>query len=91
MLRGKKVRTTVSRKAGDAHDRVNHQFVAERPDQLWAADFTYVSTWQGFAYMAFIIDVFASVIVGWRVVRVCYSDDVLTDSLNDMHALYSGL
>ncbi len=67
VLRGKKVRTTVSRKAGAAHDRVNRQFVAERPDQLWVADFTYVSTWQGFAYVAFIIDVFAGVIVGWRV------------------------
>lgn len=67
VLRGKKVRTTVSRKAGAAHDRVNRQFVAERPDQLWGADFTYVSTWQGFAYVAFIIDVFAGVIVGWRV------------------------
>lgn len=67
VLRGKKVRTTVSRKAEAAHDRVNRQFVAERPDQLWVADFTYVSTWQGFAYVAFIIDVFAGVIVGWRV------------------------
>lgn len=65
--RGKKVRTTVSRKAEAAHDRVNRQFVAERPDQLWVADFTYVSTWQGFAYVAFIIDVFAGRIVGWRV------------------------
>ena len=65
--RGKKVRTTVSRKEAAAGDRVNRQFVAERPDQLWVADFTYVSTWQGFAYVAFIIDVFAGVIVGWRV------------------------
>ncbi len=47
--------------------RVNRQFVAERPDQLWVADFTYVSTWQGFVYVAFIIDVFAGYIVGWRV------------------------
>jgi len=65
--RGKKVRTTVSRKETAAGDRVNRQFVAERPDQLWVADFTYVSTWQGFAYVAFIIDVFAGRIVGWRV------------------------
>lgn len=65
--RGKKVRTTVSSKAEAAHDRVKRQFVAERPDQLWVADFTYVSTWQGFAYVAFIIDVFAGRIVGWRV------------------------
>ncbi|HCP9133961.1 TPA: IS3 family transposase, partial [Escherichia coli] len=67
VLRGKKVRTTVSRKAVAAGDRVNRQFVAERPDQLWVADFTWVSTWQGFVYVAFIIDVFAGYIVGWRV------------------------
>ncbi|EZC35636.1 transposase, partial [Escherichia coli O157:H7 str. K4405] len=57
-LRGKKVRTTVSRKAVSAGDRVNRQCVAECPD---------VSTWQGFVYVAFIIDVFAGYIVGWRV------------------------
>ncbi|HDP9951179.1 TPA: IS3 family transposase, partial [Escherichia coli] len=67
VLRGKKVRTTVSRKAVSAGDRVNRQFVAERPDQLWVADFTWVSTWQGFVYVAFIIDVFAGYIVGWQV------------------------
>ncbi|MEW9722803.1 IS3 family transposase [Escherichia coli] len=67
VLRGKKVRTTVSRKAVSACDRVNRQFVAERPDQLWVADFTWVSTWQGFVYVAFIIDVFAGYIVGWQV------------------------
>ncbi|HCJ8699726.1 TPA: IS3 family transposase [Escherichia coli] len=67
VLWGKKVRTTISRKAVAAGDRVNRQFVAERPDQLWVADFTYVSTWQGFVYVAFIIDVFAGYIVGWRV------------------------
>ncbi|EFG2706163.1 IS3 family transposase, partial [Escherichia coli] len=67
VLRGKKVRTTIRRKAVAAGDRVNRQFVAERPDQLWVADFTYVSTWQGFVYVAFIIDVFAGYIVGWRV------------------------
>ncbi|EEV5552716.1 IS3 family transposase [Escherichia coli] len=67
VLRGKKVRTTVSRKTVAAGDRVNRQCVAERPDQLWVADFTYVSTWQGFVYVAFIIDVFAGYIVGWRV------------------------
>nr|WP_250269612.1 IS3 family transposase [Escherichia coli] len=67
VLRGKKVRTTISRKAVVAGDRVNRQFVAERPDQLWVADSTYVSTWQGVVYVAFIIDVFARYIVGWRV------------------------
>lgn len=49
-----------------AHDWVNRQFVAERPDQLWVAVFTNVSTWQGFEYVAFIIYVFAGLIVGWR-------------------------
>nr|WP_168701203.1 IS3 family transposase [Escherichia coli] len=67
VLRGKKVRTTISRKAVAAGDRVNRQFVAKRTWQLWVADFTYVSTWQGFVYVAFIIDVFAGYIVGWRV------------------------
>ncbi|TYZ29667.1 IS3 family transposase [Escherichia coli] len=67
VLRGKKVRTTVSRKTVAAGDRVNRQFVAERSDQLWVADFNYVSTWQGFVYVAFIIDVFAGYIVGWWV------------------------
>ncbi|MGU6105370.1 DDE-type integrase/transposase/recombinase, partial [Escherichia coli] len=48
--------------------RLVFQFpIRERPDQLWVADFTYVSTWQGFVYVAFIIDVFAGYIVGWRV------------------------
>nr|WP_251077281.1 IS3 family transposase [Escherichia coli] len=67
VLRGKRSGTTISRKAVAAGDRVNRQFVAERPDQLWVADFTYVSTWRGFVYVAFIIDVFAGYIVGWRV------------------------
>lgn len=67
VTRGKSVRTTRSSKADTPLDRVNRQFVAECPDLLWVADFTYVSTWQGFAYVAFIIDVFAGVIVGWPV------------------------
>ncbi|MCE3516345.1 IS3 family transposase [Escherichia coli] len=67
VLRGKKVRTTISRKAVAAGDRVNRQFVAEGPDQLWAAALTLLSTWQGVVYVAFIIDVFAGYIVGWRV------------------------
>ena len=67
VLRGKVIKTTVGRKTATAADLVNRQFVAERPDQLWVADFTYVSTWQGFVYVAFIIDVFAGYIVGWRV------------------------
>lgn len=67
VIRGKGVRTTHSNRAEAPEDRVKRQFVAQRPDELWVADFTYVSTWQGFAYVAFIIDVFAGVIVGWKV------------------------
>ncbi len=68
VTRGKGVKTARSGEVRcTTDDLVNRQFVAERPNQLWVADFTYVSTWQGFAYVAFIIDVFAGVIVGWRV------------------------
>ena len=49
-----------------AQDLVQRQFTAERPNQLWVADFTYVSTWRGFVYVAFVIDVFSRRIVGWR-------------------------
>ncbi|WP_243651930.1 DDE-type integrase/transposase/recombinase [Primorskyibacter sedentarius] len=48
-------------------DKVNRAFVAEMPNQLWVSDFTYVSSWQGMVYVAFVIDVFACKIVGWRV------------------------
>jgi len=76
--RGKVVRTTVATPAAPCpQDRVNRQFQAERPNQLWVADFTYVSTWQGFVYVAFIIDVFARYIVGWRVSRSMQTDFVL--------------
>jgi putative transposase len=63
--RGKRVRTTVpDAKAPCPLDRVNRQFKAERPNQLWVSDFTYVSTWQGMVYVAFVVDVFARFIVG---------------------------
>ena len=85
--RGKVVRTTLSdSKAPGPLDRVHRQFRAERPDQLWVADFTYVSTWQGWLYVAFVIDVFARRIVGWRVSRTMYTDFVL-DALEQ--ALYA--
>ncbi|MFM6585748.1 MAG: IS3 family transposase [Dolichospermum sp.] len=85
--RGKSVRTTVpDAKAACPLDRVNRQFQAERPNQLWVADFTYVSTWQGFVYVAFIIDVFARCIVGWRVSTTMHTDFVL-DALEQ--ALYA--
>ena len=85
--RGQAVRTTVPNLAAPCpRDRVNRQFQAERPNQLWVADFTYVSTWQGFVYVAFIIDVFARRIVGWRVSRSMRTDFVL-DALEQ--ALYA--
>ncbi len=85
--RGRRVRTTVpDTKAPCPLDRVNRQFRAERPNQLWVSDFTYVSTWQGFAYVAFVVDVYARVIVGWRVSHSMQTDFVL-DALEQ--ALYA--
>ena len=66
--RGKTVRTTIPDTSAPCPlDRVNRQFNANRPNQLWVSDFTYVSTWQGWLYVAFVVDVFARRIVGWRV------------------------
>ena len=85
--RGKVVRTTFSDSAAPCPlDRVNRQFKADRPNQLWVSDFTHVSTWQGFVYVAFVIDVFARRIVGWRVSRSMRTDFVL-DALEQ--ALYA--
>ena len=76
--RGKVIRTTVPDKAVPCPlDRVNRQFKADRPNQLWVSDFTYVSTWQGWQYVAFVIDVFARRIVGWRVSSSMRTDFVL--------------
>ena len=87
VMRGKVVRTTVSdNKAPCPLDRVNRQFKADRPNQLWVSDFTYVSTWQGWLYVAFVIDVFARRIVGWRVSSSMRTDFVL-DALEQ--ALYT--
>jgi len=77
-VRGKAMRTTrPDPKQPCPHDLVNRQFKAERPNQLWVSDFTYVSTWQGWLYVAFVIDVFARRIVGWRVSRSMTTDFVL--------------
>lgn len=85
--RGKIVRTTSSdSKAACPLDKVNRQFRAERPNELWVSDFTYVSTWQGWQYVAFLIDVFARRIVGWRVSSSMQTDFVL-DALEQ--ALYA--
>lgn len=73
--RGKKCWTTIADDLLDRPtDKVNRQFVATRPNQLWVADITFVATWTGFVYVAFIIDVFARVIVGWRVSRSLQTD-----------------
>lgn len=86
--RGKPVRTTVpDAKAACPLDRVNRQFQAQRPNELWVADFTYVSTWQGFVYVAFVIDVFARYIVGWRVSSSMQTDLRSSDALEQ--ALYA--
>jgi putative transposase len=85
--RGKVVRTTISdMRAPCPLDRVNRRFLAERPNQLWVSDFTYVSTWQGWLFVAFVIDVYARRIVGWRVSSSMHTDFVL-DALEQ--ALYS--
>ena len=87
VIRGKGIRTTIpDDQAYRPLDLVNRQFKAERPNALWVADFTYVSTWQGFAYVAFVVDVFARKIVGWRVSRSARTDFVL-DALEQ--ALYA--
>jgi transposase InsO family protein len=87
VIRGKGVKTTLSDKDADCPlDFVNRQFQADRPNQLWVADFTYVSTWQGFVYVAFVIDAFARRIVGWKVSRSAHAEFVL-DALEQ--ALYA--
>ncbi len=78
VVRGRKVRTTVPDPAAACPlDRVNRQFKAPRPNALWVSDFTYVATWAGFVYVAFVIDVFARRIVGWRVSRTAHAGFVL--------------
>ena len=78
VVRGRKCRTTICDDgAVRPLDRVNRQFQADRPNQLWVADFTYVATWAGFVYVAFIVDVFARRIIGWRVARSMHTELVL--------------
>ena len=87
VIRGKPVRTTVSEKAVPCPlDRVNRQFHAPAPNRLWVSDFTYVSTWTGMVYVAFVIDVYARFIVGWRVSRTAHAGfvlDALEQALHD--------
>ena len=75
VVRGKRVRTTIADEAAvRPSDLVERDFTASHPNQLWVADLTYVATWAGFVYVAFVIDVFSRMIVGWRVSRSLCSD-----------------
>ena len=87
VVRGKVIKTTVSDKAMPCpRDQVNRQFRAERHNALWVSDFTYVSTWAGFVYVAFVIDVFARRIVGWKVSSAARTDFVLDALEQALHA-----
>ncbi|MBS1060407.1 IS3 family transposase [Gluconobacter sp. Dm-44] len=87
VIRGKPKRTTISDKSAPCPlDRVNRQFKAPAPNRLWVSDFTYVATWAGFVYVAFVIDVFARYIVGWRVSRTAHAGFVLDALEQAIHA-----
>jgi transposase InsO family protein len=85
--RGKTCKTTVPDEAAERPaDLVKRQFVATRPNELWVADLTYVSTWSGFVYVAFVIDVYSRMIVGWRVARSLRTDLALDALEQALHA-----
>jgi transposase InsO family protein len=87
IVRGKSVRTTISDKAMPCPlDRVNRDFKAPAPNRLWVSDFTYVATWSGFVYVAFVIDAYARRIVGWRVSRRAEARFVLDALEQAIHA-----
>ena len=94
VMRGKRVRTTISNAAAPCPlDRVNRQFKAPRPNALWVSDFTYVATWAGFVYVAFVIDVFARRIVGGRVSRTAHASfvlDALEQALHERRPVRGG-
>jgi putative transposase len=94
IIRGKPVKTTISDKAVPCPlDRVNRHFKAPAPNMLWLSDFTYVATWQGFVYVAFIIDAFARRIVGWRASRTAHAGfvlDALDQALHDRRPVHRG-
>ena len=74
-------------------DHVNRQFKARAPNILWVSDFTYVATWSGFVYVAFVIDVFARRIVGWRASRTAHTAfvlDALEQALHDRRPIHRG-
>ena len=87
VIRGKSARTTVGDKAAPCPlDRVNRDFKAPVPNRLWVSDFTYVSTWAGFVYVAFVIDAYARRIVGWRASRSAQAGFVLDALEQALHA-----
>jgi transposase InsO family protein len=94
IVRGKKVRTTVPGPAANCPlDRVNRQFRAPRPNALWVSDFTYVATWTGFVYVAFVIDAYARRIVGWRASRTAHAGfvlDALEQALHERRPVQGG-
>ena len=94
VIRGKPVRTTISNKAAPCPlDHVNRQFHAPAPNRLWVSDFTYVATWKGFVYVAFVIDVYARYIVGWRVSRTAHTGfvlDALEQALHERRPVHGG-
>ena len=94
VIRGKPIRTTISDKAAPCPlDRVNRQFRPPRPNALWVSDFTYVATWSGFVYVAFVIDAYARRIVGWRVSRTAQAGfvlDALEQALHDRRPVQGG-
>jgi len=94
IIRGEPVKTTVSDKAAPCPlDRVNRHFKAPAPNMLWLSDFTYVATWQGFVYVAFVIDAFARRIVGWRASRTAQAGfvlEALDQALHDRRPIHRG-
>ena len=94
VVHGRSIRTTVPAKVTPCPaDKVNRQFRAPRPNQLWVSDFTYVATWQGFVYVAFVIDTFARRVVGWRVLRNAQAGfvlDSLEQALHDRRPIRDG-
>ena len=94
VIRGKAIRTTTPDKAAPCPlDHVNRQFHAPAPNRLWVSDFTYVSTWSGFVYVAFVIDAYARRIVGWRVSKTAHASfvlDALEQALHDRRPVHRG-
>ncbi len=80
------ITTRADEAAPRAPDLVNREFRATRPNQLWVADITYVATWAGFVYVAFVIDVFSRAIVGWRVSSSLRTDLALDALEQALHA-----